>query len=788
MDALENSGVFQTEFKMQKKDGTIFYSDHTVTLVYSEDGNVDKAISVIRDITEQKKYEQQLKQQQERLLDSQRIGQIGDWEYDPEQDAIYWSPTMYDIFERDPDLGPPPFEKIQSSYFGPDQAKHNRHLEKAVEDGEPYQIDLQLETEKGNKRYIYAIGIPQESEAGTVTKLRGVVQDITERKETEIELEQRNQFIETVLENMPIGVAVNTIDDGKTTLINPQFTEIYGWPKKVLQDVETFFEKAYPDAEFREKMKQQVMADIESGDPERMSWEGIPIETKAGEKKYVNNKAIPLYEQNLMISTVMDVTEQQKLEKELQKEKQRFKLVANTTSDIIWDMDFDINELWWSEGFEEITGYERQSNEKNYENWSNYIHPDDKEKITESSRQAIDSGSKEWEEEYRLIRADGSIAHMVDRAIIIRNNEGEAIRMVGTMDDITERRKAQQQLRESEKKYRLLFENNPEPMWIYDPDTLNFIEVNKAAVNHYGYLQEEFLNMSLLDIHPPENAEALKKNVEKNRGQDSYAEDWMHLQKDGTKINVEVSSTDVKYGENTFRLVLSNDVTEQKKLQEKIIQSVIEGEDRERKRIAHELHDGLGQYLVAANMNLQSVQKDTGQLPQKRQKQFRTGLSLLKEALSETRSIAHNLMAKAITDYGLVAALQNLINDLKNSTDIDFYFNHNMDELRLKNQAEINLYRIIQEAISNAVRHAECSTIRTKLQRSGNSLQVKIKDDGIGMELQNDHKDKGLGLKSIENRVKTLKDTINFKSERDQGMQITIKIPDLRNLTEHKET
>ena len=784
--ALRENGVFKTEFEMRRKDGTAFHSDHTVTLVYDSDGNVDKAISVVRDITDRKNYENQLKEQRERLLNSQEIGQIGDWELDVERTSTDWSPTMFDIFERDPELGPPPFEKIQSAYFGPDQAKHNRHLENAINDGESYQIDLQLETEKGNKRYIYAIGIPQENEAGTVTKLRGVVQDITERKETEIELEQRNQFIETILENMPIGVAVNTIEEGKTTLINPQFTEIYGWPEDILQDVDTFFEKVYPDAEFREKMKQQVMADIQSGDPEQMNWEGIPIETKTGEKKYVNNKAIPLYEQNLMISTVMDVTEQQKLEKELKREKQRFELVANTSSDVIWDLDVEQNRLWWSEGFEDHFGHERKSQTKNFKEWTHYVHPEDREKVADSSEKKLKSTDEEWKEEYRIRRKDGSIAHVIDRAIIIRDDEGQPTRMVGTMEDITQRKKAQEKLQESEAKYRHIFQNNPEPMWIYDPDTLEFVEVNKAAVNHYGYLEEEFLEMTLLDIHPPENAEALKENVIRNRGQASFSEEWVHLQKDGRKINVELSAAEIKFADNSYRLVLSNDVTEQKKMQEKIIQSVIEGEDRERERIARELHDGLGQYLVAANMNFQSVQNDTKKLPAKRQDQFRTGLSLLNDALSETRSIAHNLMPKAIADYGLAAALQNLLHDLEKSTDIDFIFDHNLEDLRLEDNAEVNLYRILQEAISNAVQHANCSSIRTSLYYRGNTLKVEIVDDGMGMELEEHHKEKGLGLNSIQNRVKTLNGSIKFESERGEGMRIGITIPNLENLVEQE--
>ena len=107
---LAEKGVFQTEFQMKRKDGNIFHSDHTVTLVQNEEGEIDKVVSVIRDITDQKEYEQKLKKRQERLQRSQKIGQIGDWEFDIETEEITWSDTMYEIYDRDSELGPPSFD------------------------------------------------------------------------------------------------------------------------------------------------------------------------------------------------------------------------------------------------------------------------------------------------------------------------------------------------------------------------------------------------------------------------------------------------------------------------------------------------------------------------------------------------------------------------------------------------------------------------------------------------------------------------------------------------------
>ncbi|WP_445665187.1 PAS domain S-box protein [Fodinibius sp. AD559] len=779
---LEENGVFQTEFQMQKKDGTIFYSDHTVTMVYDEDGEVDKVVSVVRDISDRKKNELELKRRQERLLRSQKIGQIGDWEFNPKTEKISWSQTMFDIYERDPEMGPPSFDEIQNNYFGTDSQKHNESVKRAIEHGESYDIDLELHTDKGNQKYIRVIGIPTKIDEGENTKLRGIVQDITERKKSEKKLKQRNTFIETTLQNLPVGIAVNTIDGGKTTLMNDRFSEIYGWPKKTLKDVESFFEHVYQDPDYRAQIKKQVMQDMESGQPERMNWKGIQITTQEGDKKYVNNKAIPLYKQNLMISTVIDVTEQKKLEKELQKEKQRFKLVADTTSDVIWDYDIQNEEIWWSKGFEDHFGYDRSKLADDLSSWTNHIHPDDKVRTSESLEKAINGEDKFWQEKYRFNMADGSIAHIIDRGIIIRDKNGEAVRMVGTLNNITERVKAEQRLRESEEKYRHIFDNNPEPMWIYDPDTMEYVEVNQAAIEHYGYTEKEFLNMTLADIRPPEDIERLKNTIEKHRSEETYIGEWRHLKKDGTLMHVEVTASNIQYRDQTYRLALMHDITEQKRMQEKIIQSVIEGEDRERKRIAHELHDGLGQHLVAASMNLQSAKADIEKLSDKRQKQFETGISLLKNALSETRNIAHNLMPKAISDYGLIAALENLINDFNKSTEIDFHFNHNYDELKLKDQAEINIYRIFQELITNAVRHSECTRIEITLHLKNDSLKIMIKDNGIGTQLDEQDEKAGLGLRSIKTRVSNLNGSLDINSEPGEGMQTTITIPEVNNL------
>lgn len=130
------------------------------------------------------------------------------------------------------------------------------------------------------------------------------------------ELEQRNTYIDATIKNLPIGVAANKIKTGEITLSNPKFEEIYGWPKDSFRAIDGFFKNVYPDGEYRKNIKERVLKDIASGNPEQMQWDGIEITTMDGRKKIVNAKNIPLFEQDLMISTVVDVTAEKESEKE----------------------------------------------------------------------------------------------------------------------------------------------------------------------------------------------------------------------------------------------------------------------------------------------------------------------------------------------------------------------------------------------------------------------------------------------------------------------------------------
>lgn len=140
------------------------------------------------------------------------------------------------------------------------------------------------------------------------------------------------------------------------------------------------------------------------------------------------------------------------------------------------------------------------------------------------------------------------------------------VHLLGVATDITEHKRTERALRETEERYRLLFDSNPMPMWVYDRDTFEFLAVNDAAVSHYGYSRDEFLSMTIKDIRSAEDVETLLHNLSNERGFNS-AGTWKHRKKDGTFFDVEIISHPLLFAGRNAKLVLANDVTERKQAQ-----------------------------------------------------------------------------------------------------------------------------------------------------------------------------------------------------------------------------
>ncbi|UJP64526.1 ATP-binding protein [Mongoliitalea daihaiensis] len=241
------------------------------------------------------------------------------WEWDFITDEVFWSDEYYALFGIDASQSKYGYPEWLEKIHVDDRSAVVESLNQALQTKTEYwEMEYRMSIPSNKYIYVRDRGTIILNKEGERVKMIGAVHDITEEKNNLNQLIQQNKFIEAVLENIPMGVAANFIDSGKVKLMNQNFTKIYGWSKEELTDVQTFFNNVYPNEEYREEIKEKILADIASGDLDRMKWQGIEITTKAGQKRMVSATNFSLPDENLMISTVIDETDLYKANKELE--------------------------------------------------------------------------------------------------------------------------------------------------------------------------------------------------------------------------------------------------------------------------------------------------------------------------------------------------------------------------------------------------------------------------------------------------------------------------------------
>lgn len=406
------------------------------------------------DITEKKLEEQKKNELLDRLNLAQKIGKLGYWEFDIQTEEIYWSDEVYAIWGRKPRVFNPNFDEFFNTFHPDDREEFLHHHSLALQGLAPLDAVHRIILPTGEIKYVHEKGsLESDPESGKIN-FRGTVQDITIEKNFERELINRNQFIEAALYHLPTGLAVNKIDSGEATYLNPAFEEIYGWPAEVVKDVTTFFEKIYPDPAFHDFITTKIIEDIQSGDPERMSWKNIPIMTKKGEKRIISAKNIPLPNLNLMISTVVDETDAYWADHSLRVSNERFHLATQAVSDAIWDWDIQKNSIFWGKGYHRLFGYPEEMETVSENTWQSKIHPEDLPQIWQSILEARNNKQIiRWSGEYRFQKFDGSYVPVKENTVILRDSDGSPIRMVGSLSDISFEKEKELEL---QKKTRLI--------------------------------------------------------------------------------------------------------------------------------------------------------------------------------------------------------------------------------------------------------------------------------------------------------------------------------------------
>jgi len=275
-------------------------------------------------------------------------------------------------------------------------------------------------------------------------------QDITESKKTEQALLHEKNLSDSIVNSLP-GAFYLYDETGKFLRWNKNFETVTGYTGEEVS-------KMHPLDFFDDDEKQMLTEKIQSVFNKGMDEVEANLFTKDRRKipYYFNGWATQYEGKTCLLGVGIDITERKKTENELRVSNERFSISAKATNDIIWDWDLKTDRIWWNENFYSVFNFKRDGSALVINFWDEHIHPEDRERVSNKIREYISRHENFWNDEYRFVDNAGNTYYIFDRAYIMYNNNGEPYRMVGAMINITERKKAEEAIKLSEEKLRML--------------------------------------------------------------------------------------------------------------------------------------------------------------------------------------------------------------------------------------------------------------------------------------------------------------------------------------------
>lgn len=343
-----------------------------------------------------------------------------------------------------------------------------------------------------------------------------------------------------------------------------------------------------------------------------------------------------------------------------------------------------------------------------------------------------------------------------------------------------ERNSMFKKLRNSENRYRELFENNPSPMLIWNPDTRQIIDSNTEAQIKYGYTKNEFLTLTVDDIQLDKFERPISsvQNGNMDYSQFPQRQVWRHQKKSGEVFFVEVNGHILEYKGDISSLMLMNDVTEKIDIQDQMIENVLQAEEKERNRVARELHDGIVQQLVACGMFTQNLLDEIGN-PDVLEEKINKLYKLLRQTTLHTRDLSHNLQSAEFDAMSLSDLLKQLVRQLSATSKINFTLTDHLPETNhLPSKIKVNVYRILQELCANIVKHSDAENADVISEKAGDILSISVKDDGVQFDPDKSGT-QGAGLINVNSRIFKLGGNISFNKHKNGkgGMFVHLEIP-----------
>ncbi len=350
----------------------------------------------------------------------------------------------------------------------------------------------------------------------------------------------------------------------------------------------------------------------------------------------------------------------------------------------------------------------------------------------------------------------------------LKNDEGEITAVIGLTRDITGKKLAELALIEKEEKYRNIFHNSPLGILHYNMDGI-ITDCNNHFVNIIGSSKDVLIGLNMIkDLKNKNLVETIKKSLLKG---ESYYEDWYTSITANKKTFVRILFKGIR--DSNRKIVsgigLVEDITERKEIEQQIFNAVVETEEKERARLASDIHDEIGPLLSSLKMYIESISENNDK---EKQIYLKNKLKdLIKESITNVREVSNSLSPYILREYGLVAAIESFLENSKDLIKVSYETNLKLERFPLN--IETVYYRILKELFNNTIKHAEAQNISVKLNYTKKILELVYKDDGKGININQikQLEKKGMGIFNITSRINSIKGMFEFGGNQSNGFE-----------------
>jgi PAS domain S-box-containing protein len=513
------------------------------------------------------------------------------------------------------------------------------------------------------------------------------------------------------------------------------------------------------------------------------------VQTRSGEKRiweYYNSLRTEGVATPIVRGMARDITEQRRAEKALLDLRGELELTMNSMEEGVHRVDLQGNIVFENPAGARMLGWEvadllgkRAHLTMHHTRRDGTPYPAEECPIHATLRDGV---SRHLADEV-FWRQDGTSFPVEYITAPMRNDRNEIVAAVVTFRDITERKQAEEALRESEARYRELFENSHEAIYVHDLSG-RYLSVNRAAEELSGFKREEILGKHYSNFIAPRHLKDARESF--CRKLDTPIETTYEAEvvcKNGMRKPVEVNSRLIyKDGVAIGVQGTARDISERKRAQEVVqtySRSLIEAQEAERQKIARELHDEIGQVLTAVRLNLQSIHKTC---------QTETCLSrigesveIVDQALAQVRELSLELRPSLLDDLGLAAALRWYADRYALRSGIAAEVSGDFQIGRIPHDIETACFRIAQEALTNSARHAAATRAWVHIERQNGQLCLTIRDNGSGFDaetyLNGVSSASALGLRGMQERALAVRGQVEINSSPAKGTQVVVRVP-----------